>query len=66
MDSKPIWKSKTFWFNVIAGGVAVLSALDIGFTGELDPSLEPYIVPIVAVINLILRAVTKSAVYLRS
>ena len=60
-DVKPFWASKTIWVQVLAL-VAVLSdalGLDLGLSPEVQSSA---VVTIMAVVNIILRFVTKSAV----
>ena len=60
-EAKSILKSKTFWFNVIA--LVVLVAGAFGFKNvEVDPNLESYALVIVAVVNIVLRLVTKQPV----
>ncbi len=61
--SKEFWKSKTFWVNVVALATSVLAAF--GLVGELDAAWEPFVVPIIALVNLILRFVTKQPISLR-
>ena len=51
--SKRAVSSKTIWFNVLAGLVAVSEAF--GFTGVLPPELVPFIPAVIAAINLVLR-----------
>lgn len=63
MESKRFYRSKTFWVNVIAFAVAVLSAF--GLVGELDKGLAPFVVPVVALINIVLRFITNQAISLR-
>lgn len=60
-DSKPFWASKTLWTNVIAGGVAVATAfgLDLGLDAEAQTAI---VGGILAVANIVLRVVTKTAV----
>lgn len=61
MNAKSILKSKTFYFNVLA--VIILVANSFGFS---DFSLDPEVAAgIIAVVNLLLRLVTKTAVYVR-
>jgi hypothetical protein len=62
MEAKEFYKSKTFWVNLIAFAIALLSAF--GLVGEMDEGLEPFVVPVVALINIALRFVTKQAVKL--
>ena len=61
--SKGFWRSKTVWFNALAFLVAVLGSF--GYTGELDPGLAQFVLPVVFVINLILRFFTNQAIRLR-
>lgn len=53
VPKKPVWKSKTFWANLLAG-IAV-------YTGYLPAQTAAYVVPI---INILLRFVTQEAVTL--
>ena len=62
MKAKSIFSSKTFWFNALALVVAVSGAY--GFTGELGEGLKPFVVPIVTLLNIALRYVTKQPVAL--
>jgi len=49
------WKSKTVWFNLLAGGLAAGNA--VGFSDfQADPDL---IALIMAVVNILLRFLTK-------
>ncbi len=64
--SKPWYTSKTVWFNV----VTVLGSIAGGLGGIL-PILEPFLAPKVfawvlagvGIINLVLRSITKDAVW---
>jgi hypothetical protein len=61
MDTKPFYASKTLWVNVLAMLAAVTGAfgIDIG----LDPETQTAVVGgIMAVVNIILRFMTKTAV----
>lgn len=61
MDSKPFYASKTLWLNVIAGIAAVSTAF--GLNLGLDPDTQVAIVGgVMAVVNIILRLVTKAPV----
>lgn len=61
MDKKPFWASKTLWANVIGGIVAVGTAF--GLDLNLDAEAQTAIVGgIMAVLNVVLRLVTKTAV----
>jgi hypothetical protein len=60
MDSKPIFQSKTIIFNVLA--IVVIVANQFGFSEfEIDPNVAA---TIVAVVNFILRFVTKKPLLL--
>ena len=58
--SKKWYLSKTVWFNALAFLVAVLGSF--GYTGELDPRLGQFVLPVVFLINLILRFVTSKSI----
>lgn len=61
MDSKPFYASRTLWLNVIAGIAAVSTAF--GLNLGLDPDTQVAIVGgVMAVVNIILRLVTKAPV----
>ena len=61
---KKFYASKTFWFNVVAFvlAVGIPVAGQFGFTGELSPDLGIFVVPAIALVNLILRFVTKEPI----
>lgn len=63
MNTKEFWKSKTFWFNVLALLVAVAAAF--GYT-DFHPSAETEQVALVLVtiVNLVLRFYTSQGVRL--
>lgn len=67
MNSKWFPRSKTIVFNVLAFAVAVGGpvAAGAGYTGEVPENLEVYVVPAIALVNLVLRFITKQAVTLR-
>jgi len=52
--SKPFWRSKTFWFNVLGVGMH--------YTGAVPASVAPYVVPLLGTMNIILRGVTTQPV----
>jgi hypothetical protein len=61
MPPKDFWKSKTFWFNVLA--LLVLVANGFGFADfQADPLLSTYAAVIITLINVILRFVTKQPI----
>ncbi len=64
-ECKPWYKSKTVWFNIIS----VLGATVDGLVGMLylvepfiAPGLYPFIMLIVGLINIVLRAISEKAV----
>lgn len=64
MNTKSIFLSKMFWFNVLA--IVVLVANQFGFAGfERDPNLESYALVVVTLINILLRLMTKQPVKIR-
>ena len=64
MEGKPFWESKTFWFNLLALVVAVASAF--GYREfQPDPEVLQLAVGIIALINLLLRFVTKQPIRMR-
>jgi uncharacterized membrane protein len=54
-ESKSIFKSKTFWLNVLALAVAILSALQ----GQMEAGIS---LTLFSIVNIILRSVTKESV----
>jgi len=54
--SKKWYMSRTLWFNVVAFVVAVLAAF--GYEGALPDGWVPFVVPVVTIINTLLRLVT--------
>lgn len=59
MDAKKWYLSKTFWFNVVAFVGLVLAGF--GYTGELPAEWQQYVPIVIALVNLALRFVTKTA-----
>ena len=60
-DKKVIWKSKTFWVNVVAVVAALTGTfgIDLG----LDPETQVAVVgTIMGIVNIILRFVTTKSV----
>ena len=56
---KPFYKSKTFWFNVaVAGHYVTKQVLGVAAIPDPDPTM-------VALINLVLRAVTRQPIGIR-
>lgn len=63
MEGKPIYKSKTFWFNLLAFIAAIAGAF--GYSGQVPEEWKVFIPAIVALINIVLRTVTKEPVRLK-
>ena len=64
--SKPWWKSKTIWFNAlatIAGGFEVVAQNLPVLQAVLPPGTGAALAVVVPVANVVLRAVTKSAIH---
>ncbi len=59
MDKK-WYVSKTFWFNGVALAVLVLGAF--GYTGEVPAEWGVYVPAIVALVNFVLRLITKEPI----
>lgn len=60
-ETKPFWASKTLWTNAIIFLATIAGAfgIDLGLDAETQTSL---VIGIMAVVNIILRLVTKSGV----
>lgn len=56
-NSKKWYMSKTLWWNAVAFGIAVIAAF--GYEGTLPDDWVPFVVPVVAVINGLLRIITE-------
>ncbi len=64
MHEKPIWASKTFWFNLLALVVTIADAF--GFSEfKASPEVGHIALGIVALVNIALRLVTRKRVYVR-
>lgn len=63
--SKPFYKSKVFWFSILSGVVAIAGLF--GFA-NFEPSAETaqLIAIVVAIVNIVLRFLTKQPVGLRT
>ena len=61
---KKWYGSKTLWFNalafILAVGIPVLG--QFGYTGEVPANLAVFVVPAIALVNLILRFVTSEPI----
>jgi hypothetical protein len=63
MEAKSIFASRTLWANVIGGAVAI--ATSFGLDLDIDAEAQTAIVGgIMAVVNIVLRIVTKSPITL--
>jgi hypothetical protein len=60
MEAKKWYLSKTFWFNVVAVVVMILGAF--GYTGEVPEEWAAIVPAIVAIVNLVLRFITKQPI----
>lgn len=61
-DMKSIFKSKTVWANLIGGAIALVTALSNSDLVVQNPELAAYFTTGMAVLNLVLRLVTKEPV----
>ncbi len=61
METKPFWASKTLWTNLVifAATVAGAFSIDLGLDAETQIKL---VVGIMAVVNIVLRFVTTTAI----
>lgn len=60
---KPIWRSRTFWFNVLTAFVGILAVLG---QSPLTAEFTEHILVGVGIINVVLRLVTTRPVELTS
>jgi len=61
--TKPIWKSKTFWFNTVSG---ILTGIEVaGVTDMLSAGQQSSLAIGVIVANIILRWLTVQPVTIR-
>ena len=60
MQSKQWYASKTLWFNILALVVALAAAF--GYTGELPAEWAVFVPGIIALINMVLRLITKEKI----
>ena len=61
MAPKDFWKSKTFWFNVLALVVMISGAF--GFADfQADPQTAEYAAVAITLINVLLRFATKQGI----
>lgn len=61
MDGKPVWASRTIWFNVLA--LVILVASSFGFVEfKADPWVQGVAPAVVLVVNLVLRFLTERPV----
>lgn len=58
MNAKPWWQSKTMWIN----GLTAAATMGGEVSGLLPPSVNIYLIPALAVLNILLRAVTTQPV----
>lgn len=60
MQSKSWFASKTLWWNILAFVVAIASAF--GYADELPQEWAVFVPAIIAVVNMILRLMTKGEI----
>jgi hypothetical protein len=71
MEEKSIFESKTFWANTVAGIVSVVILINpemlvaLGYTGESQTRILTVIGGLTAVLNIFLRTITDSPVYIK-
>jgi hypothetical protein len=61
-ETKPWWKSKTIWFNIIVALLAVAEAQSAQLAQMFTPHVYAYISVGVAAVNTALRIVTTAAI----
>lgn len=61
---KPFYLSKTLWFNALAFILAVALPVlsQYGYTGEVPADWAIFVVPVIALVNLVLRFATKEPI----
>ncbi len=64
MDAKEFWKSKTFYFFAV---LLIVSVAGVFGFGDFEPTVEQLEIvgAVVAIVGIILRAVTKEPVKLK-
>ena len=65
MNGKPLTKSKTFWANLITAAVGILIAVAGSDIIQQNPEYAGYAATAIAVMNVILRLMTKEPVILK-
>lgn len=71
LTSKPVWQSKTFWFNILTGTLAIVAVVNTDFlTGiGISPESQEVVLKItglvVAAINIGLRFISTGVVTLK-
>lgn len=59
MDSKSIFKSKTFWFNALS----VIATVSTTYAGLMPPAWLPYVAAAGGVANIGLRLMTDTSAH---
>lgn len=62
MNAKSIFLSKTFWVNVITVFVSIAGYA----SGMVPPEWQAFLLPAVAIANIVLRAITNQPVTITS
>lgn len=58
--SKSLFSSKMFWFNALTTVASVLPQAQ----EAMPDSAKPYVVPVVGLVNIVLRMMTSAPVYI--
>lgn len=61
-DTKNWWQSRTIWVNLVASIFAILAAFKVLPTGLDQEQVVTVIMAVVAVVNVILRLLTKKQI----
>jgi len=61
MDTKPWYKSKLIWANILAVVIAVLSYLG-AFPGLIPPEFGPGFLAAIGALNIVLRVLTNQPI----
>jgi len=64
-EEKPWWRSKTMLFNMVAAALIAVEMNLPGLQSFIEPELYAYLLMGINIINVLLRAVTKSPVTLK-
>lgn len=65
MNSKPIFRSKTFWINIITAVAGVLTTLGGSELIQNNPQMAGIAATVIGVVNVFLRLVTTQKVTIK-